>query len=374
MLRPAGVTAERVELRHLDGFCRLEGDPRVMAALGGVRPREVTAAHLGFDMEQWDEHGFGMYALVADGDGVVGRAGLRSKVLGGVPEVEVGYSLVPELWGRGITTAAVDQIVATAGLASLAGSVIATVGPANAASLRVLEKVRFGFERDVERAGETLHLHRRRLGLEPWGEGQGVITADGCPVDVYAALPADGRAELIHDRIRAGSSVLDLGCGTGRIAEPLSEFGHQVTAVDNSPEMLARLRRAEPVPSEIGSLRLHRRFEVVVLASNLVNHPDLGARRRLLEVAATHLDRSGQLLVEWEPPAWFEPWTPGATARGAIGDIATELTVHARLGDLLAATVTYVRGERSWHPLHGADEWGDPGGPSGGGGRIVTAT
>ncbi len=348
VLRAAGVTAERVEPGHLDGMCRLDGDARVMAALGGIRPREVTAAHLGFDIEQWDEHGFGMYALVVEGEGVVGRAGLRSKVLDGSPEVEVAYSLLSELWGRGITTAVVDQVVATAGLASLAGSVVATVGPANGASLRVLEQVGFAFERELGRAGETMHLYRRRLGLEPWGEGPGAITADGCPVELYAALPADGRAELLHERIPAGSSVLDLGCGTGRIAEPLSELGHQVTAVDNSPDMLARLRRAERVCSEIAGLRLDRRFDVVVLASNLVNHPDLAGRRRLLEVAGAHLAPSGELLIEWEPPEWFEPWAPGVTVRGAISDIATELTVHARLGDLVAATVTYVRGERRW--------------------------
>lgn len=348
VLRAAGVTADRVEPGHFDGMCRLDGDARVMAALGGIRPREVTAAHLAFDMEQWEEHGFGMYALVTDGEGVVGRAGLRSNDLGGTRELEIGYSLLPELWGRGIMTAVVGQIVATAALASLATSVVATAGPANARSLRVLDKVGFAFERELERAGETQHLYRRRLGLEPSGEGPGAITADGCPVDLYAALPADGRAELLHGRIPAGSRVLDLGCGTGRIAEPLSELGHHVTAVDNSPDMLARLRRADPVRSEIAGLRLDRRFDVVVLASNLVNHSDPAARRRLLEVAGAHLAPSGELLIEWEPPAWFEPWTPGVTVRGAIGDIATEFTVHARLGELVAATVTYVRGERRW--------------------------
>ena len=124
MLRAAGVTAERVEPGHFDGMCRLDGDAQVMAALGGIRPREVTAAHLAFDMEQWEEHGFGMYALVTDGEGVVGRAGLRSNDLGGTREFEIGYSLLPELWGRGIMTAVVDQIVATAALASLATSVV----------------------------------------------------------------------------------------------------------------------------------------------------------------------------------------------------------------------------------------------------------
>ncbi len=52
----------------------------------------------------------------------------------------------------------------------------------------------------------------------PTGRGDGTITDDGCPVEVYAALPPDGEAEIIHGAAPAGGSVLELGCGTGRIA------------------------------------------------------------------------------------------------------------------------------------------------------------
>lgn len=39
-----------------------------------------------------------------------------------------------------------------------------------------------------------------------------------------------------------GGSVLDLGCGTGRVLLPLARAGHTVTGVDRSPAMLARCR------------------------------------------------------------------------------------------------------------------------------------
>jgi len=38
----------------------------------------------------------------------------------------------------------------------------------------------------------------------------------------------------------------------------------------------------------------------------------------------------------------------GRDREGSDRHIATEFTVHARLGELVAATVTYVRGERRW--------------------------
>lgn len=40
-----------------------------------------------------------------------------------------------------------------------------------------------------------------------------------------------------------GEPLLDLGCGTGRIAVPLARAGFRVTGVDRSPEMLALLER-----------------------------------------------------------------------------------------------------------------------------------
>lgn len=346
--RVAGLAATRVGLEHLDGLVGLDSDPQVMASLGGPRAREVTEAHLGYDMEQWERRGFGMYVLDAGGGQVVGRAGLRSTVLAGAEEVEVGYSLLTGWWGRGIATAAVDQIVGLAGLTELTPSIAATVGPANRASLRVLEKTGFVYERQLVRAGEAMGLYRRVLSLGPWGEGPGVVTGDGCPVEVYAELPADARSQLVNDRIRDGSSVLDLGCGTGRIAEPLAALGHRVVGVDNSPEMLAHLRAAQPVQAYITTLDLGVRFDAAILASNLVNHPDPVARQGLLDVAAAHLTPFGVLLVEWQPPSWFEQWHAGHARTASIGELVTGLNVHARLGDLVSATVTYRLGDRRW--------------------------
>jgi SAM-dependent methyltransferase len=41
---------------------------------------------------------------------------------------------------------------------------------------------------------------------------------------------------------RAGGSVLDVGAGTGRVALPLAAAGHEVTALDRDPVLLAALR------------------------------------------------------------------------------------------------------------------------------------
>ena len=43
---------------------------------------------------------------------------------------------------------------------------------------------------------------------------------------------------------RGGGPVLDLGCGTGRVALHLARRGHEVIGLDLDPELLAALRRA----------------------------------------------------------------------------------------------------------------------------------
>jgi SAM-dependent methyltransferase len=67
------------------------------------------------------------------------------------------------------------------------------------------------------------------------------VTRDGSLVEVYRRLPAIGEAELIQRAIPAGATVLDLGCGTGRITRGLVAVGHPVTGVDDSPAMIAEL-------------------------------------------------------------------------------------------------------------------------------------
>jgi len=184
--------------------------------------------------------------------------------------------------------------------------------------------------------------------MSAWGEGPGAITADGCAVDFYALLSGVEESQVIHARIPAHSTVLDLGCGTGRIADPLCELGHRVTGVDNSPEMLARLQQAETICSSIEDLRLSRSFDVVLLISNLVNHPDQQVRQKFLATAARHVASDGRLLVQWEPPGFFKAVAVGETYTRTVGDLTTELAVHGFDGDLLTATVSYTAGADRW--------------------------
>jgi SAM-dependent methyltransferase len=137
------------------------------------------------------------------------------------------------------------------------------------------------------------------------GTGPGAITNDGCAVEFYALLPAFGEAEIVHAAVPPGASVLELGCGTGRILRPLAALGHPVTGVDDSPAMLDRSPDLTTVRSSIQSLLLDRTFDVVLLASTMIN-ADPGTRRSFLAAVRRHLRGDGTAVFQQSPPGWFE--------------------------------------------------------------------
>ncbi len=155
------------------------------------------------------------------------------------------------------------------------------------------------------------------------------------------------------------------------MTHPLVALGHPVVAVDESGEMLARIRGergspgtagcrqhdlgprprlasvgAETVQARIQELDLGRRFDAVVLASFLVNEPDDDLRGRFLRVCRDHVGEDGCVLVQRHPPAWFDEAAEGERTSGGI---AFRLRDLARPGPgLLSATVEYQVGERVW--------------------------
>ncbi|MFI7387572.1 class I SAM-dependent methyltransferase [Streptomyces sp. NPDC049813] len=132
------------------------------------------------------------------------------------------------------------------------------------------------------------------------GTGPGAITPDGCAVELYSRLPVEREPEIIAGAVPAGASVLELGCGVGRVTHALVERGFRVTAVDESVEMLERVRGARTVASTIEGLDLGEKFDVVTLGSILVNAGEAGLGRALLDTCRRHVADDGCVLIERE--------------------------------------------------------------------------
>lgn len=80
----------------------------------------------------------------------------------------------------------------------------------------------------------------------------------------------------------AGRSTLEIGCGEGRIARELSRLGHQVTATDISPTLLAAAEQAgsahryEVADASALPFAVHS-FDRVVAYNVLMDVPDMAA-------------------------------------------------------------------------------------------------
>ncbi len=165
------------------------------------------------------------------------------------------------------------------------------------------------------------------------------VAPDGSPVELYRRLPdRTAEAELIDEMLGRPSEILDLGCGTGRLAEPLCRAGHRVIGVDNEPAMLNELRLADGVAADIADLDLGHRFDAVLLMSHFVNTADKESVQRFLDTVRRHLEPGGLAVVERYVPGWVTTCTNGTTLRDGI---TYSLRVLDRDNGVLTAVVRY---------------------------------
>ncbi len=171
-------------------------------------------------------------------------------------------------------------------------------------------------------------------------------SSDESLVDLYLLLSDFGESDVVHAHIPAGSEILELGCGTGRMTRRLLELGHPVTCVDVSAAMLDHApREAERVLADIESLELGRHFPVVLLASNLVNRPDEASRHGLLESCSRHVSADGQVIIQRYSPT-AEGWQDRRWAKR--GQIELRVAEFERNGYEISATLEYRNNERLW--------------------------
>ncbi len=173
------------------------------------------------------------------------------------------------------------------------------------------------------------------------------VAPDGSPVELYLRLSGEREAAWILPALPPASSVLDLGCGVGRIGVELAAAGHRVTGVDDSPEMLghAESRGIEAILADLIGLELGRRFDAVLLLSHLVNEADPGVRAARWSAAADHVRPGGVVVIERFHPDWIREATPTTNHRG---DIQIDLHDLEHRPGGLQARVTYRIDGRSF--------------------------
>jgi SAM-dependent methyltransferase len=108
-----------------------------------------------------------------------------------------------------------------------------------------------------------------------------------------------GEADLVEGL--GPRSVLDAGCGTGRVAIELARRGIEVVGVDVDPSMLDVARGKAPdlawVLGDLAAVDLGRTFDVVVLAGNVMIFLAPGTEAAVVAGLARHLSPGGALVA-----------------------------------------------------------------------------
>jgi SAM-dependent methyltransferase len=183
--------------------------------------------------------------------------------------------------------------------------------------------------------------------LERFYEG-----AESLFVRAYDAFYAAGAPPIagdiaFYDRLAkaTGGPVLELGCGTGRIALALAQAGLSVTGVDVSAGMLALAQRKSErlagaasrclafVEGDMARLELGRRFGMAFIAFRSFQHLlTVDEQRATLTGVRRHLRPDGRLalhlfdprfdlLADANPPAIRQSGIDPATQRRYAGEI-----------------------------------------------------
>lgn len=153
---------------------------------------------------------------------------------------------------------------------------------------------------------------RRRLGPRDYDERWRKMAASG--------VNPHGEADFVSSH--GPHSVLDAGCGTGRVAIELARRGLHVVGTDLDPDMIGQARAKAPeldwVHADLSELDLSARFDAVVLAGNVI--PYVAAERRQAAVLACvrHLAPGGRLIAGFQlQPGWptvseYDGWCESA--------------------------------------------------------------
>ena len=123
-------------------------------------------------------------------------------------------------------------------------------------------------------------------------------------IDALAATGKDMHGEA-HFVMRYGPrSVLDAGCGTGRVARELARRGCDVMGVDASESMIATARENDPqlewVVADMGTVDLGRAFDLVLMAGNVPLFTPPGTQPALVAGCARHLAAGGRLVCGFQ--------------------------------------------------------------------------
>lgn len=133
------------------------------------------------------------------------------------------------------------------------------------------------------------------------------------------------------------SEILDLCCGTGRIAAPLADLGYEVTGIDNSATAIsaARANASSSNPKyELLDMRdvlsLNRRFDGVISMWQSFGYYDMDGNARIVELVAEVLREGGRFILDVYHRPFFEKTQGAGSARWVSPSVKEHVAMMGR--------------------------------------------
>ena len=168
VLSTARLDIAELTLDDAEFIFALVNEPSWLAYIGdrGVRTLDDARGYLtNGPLAMYARHGYGLWRVTRRDDGaVVGICGLLKRDT--LPDADIGFAFLPAYRGEGYAREAAEATLRHAHETLALPRILAIVSPDNAASIRLLERVGFAFERALTEApydGKTL-LYTKQSG------------------------------------------------------------------------------------------------------------------------------------------------------------------------------------------------------------------
>lgn len=161
LIETARLRLRRLAAADLEPVTRMFADPEVMRySINGIRNRRESRIWLERSVAVYDEHGFGFLAVIDRSSGTyLGHVGLLPQEVDGCRELEIGYWIRRESWGRGYATEAASACRDHGFDALGQERLVSIIMPQNLRSRQVAHKVGMRLERETVWKGAAVCVY-----------------------------------------------------------------------------------------------------------------------------------------------------------------------------------------------------------------------
>ena len=158
---------ERLKIREFEShdvqaLSKILSDPDVMEfSSKGPLNEADTMGFIEWCIKSYQKYGYGQWAVIEKESGkLIGCCGLSHATVDEVDEVEIGYRLDKEHWGKGLASEAASVVLALGFGTRIIESIVGIVAPRHRGSIRVLEKIGFRSFSETCYCGWEVRIYR----------------------------------------------------------------------------------------------------------------------------------------------------------------------------------------------------------------------